>query len=68
MDQGRGLERLARLFLGQFLRRQLPQFIVDQRQELLGGVHVAFFDRAQDSGEVAHQGPIVRSKCSTARV
>ena len=35
VDQGRGLQRLAGLLLGQLLRRQLAQFVVDQRQELL---------------------------------
>ena len=32
VDQGRGLERLARLLLGQLLGRQLAQLVVDQRQ------------------------------------
>ena len=55
MDQGRGLERLARLLLGQLLRRQLAQLVVDQRQELLGGVRVALLDRGQDAGDIAHR-------------
>ena len=37
MDQGRGLERLARLLLSHLLGGQLPQLVVDQRQKLLGG-------------------------------
>jgi hypothetical protein len=44
MHQGGSLERLARLLLGQTLRRQFAQLIVDQRQELLGGVRVALLD------------------------
>jgi len=32
VDQGRGLECLARLFLGQLGRRQLPQLVIDQGQ------------------------------------
>ena len=36
VDQGRGLERLPRLLLGQLLRGQLAQLVVDQRQQLLG--------------------------------
>ena len=38
VDQGRGLERLAGLLLGQPLGGQLAQLVVDQRQELLGGL------------------------------
>jgi hypothetical protein len=33
--------RLPWLLLGQFLRRQLAEFIVNERQELLGGVGIA---------------------------
>ena len=44
VDQGRGLKRLARLLLGHLLGRQLPQFVVDQRQKLLGGGGIAIFD------------------------
>ena len=36
MHQGRGLERLAGLLLGQPLGGQPPQLVVDQGQELLG--------------------------------
>ena len=55
VDQGGGLERLARLLLGQPLRRQLAQLVVDQRQQLLGGVRVALLDGRQDAGHVAHR-------------
>ena len=34
MDQRRRLQRLAQRFVGQFLGRQIAQFVVDQRQEL----------------------------------
>ena len=54
VDQGRGLERLAGLLLGQLLGRQLAQLVVDQRQELLGGVRVALLDGRQDAGDVVH--------------
>ena len=54
MHQGRGLERLPRLLLGQLLRRQLAQLVVDQRQELLGGVRVALLDGGQDAGDITH--------------
>ena len=38
VDQGRGLEGLAGLLLGQLLRGQLAELVVDQREELLGGL------------------------------
>ena len=38
VDQGGGLERLAGLLLGQPLGGQLAQLVIDQRQELLGGL------------------------------
>ena len=37
MDQGRGLEGLPGLLLGQLLGGQPPQLVVNQREELLGG-------------------------------
>ena len=54
MDQGRGLERLAGFFPGQFPRGQLAQLVVDQRQELLGGVRVALLDGGQDARDLGH--------------
>src|SRR5438132_5682262 len=55
VDQRRRLERLARLFLGQLLRRQLAQLIVDERQELLSAVGVALLDGGQDVRDIAHR-------------
>src|SRR5262249_40257671 len=54
MDQGRGLECLAGLFLGELLGRQLAQLVIDQRQKLLGGVRIALLDGRQDAGDIAH--------------
>lgn len=51
MNQGSGFERLARLFLGHLVRRQLAQPFVDERQQLLGGVRIAFFDPIQNLSE-----------------
>lgn len=45
VDQCRGLKRLARGLLGHFGRRQLAQFVVHQRQELLGRLPIALLDR-----------------------
>jgi hypothetical protein len=46
MDQGRGLQRLAGLFLSESLGREFAEFLVDERQELLGGVGIASLDGA----------------------
>ncbi len=54
MHQGRGLERLAGRLLSEFLGRQLAQLIVNQREELRGGVGIAFFDGGQDTGNLVH--------------
>ena len=51
---GRWLERLARLLVGQSCGRELAQLVVDERQQLLGGVRVALLDGGQDVGDVAH--------------
>ncbi len=55
VDQGRRLERLAGLLLGQLLRRQLAQLLVDQRQKLLGGVWIASLDGEQDASNLVHR-------------
>ena len=62
VDQRRGLQRLPGLLLGQPLRGQLAQFVVDQRQELLRGVRVALLDGGQDAGDVIHDRPVYSSR------
>ena len=54
VDQGRGLERLARLLLRQPLGGELAQLVVDQGQELLGRLGVALLDGREDVGHVVH--------------
>jgi hypothetical protein len=44
MHESRGLERLPRFLMGQPLRRQLAQLVVNKRQELLGSVGVALLN------------------------
>ena len=44
MHQSRRLQRLPRLLLRELRRGQLSQLVIDQRQELLGGVWIASFD------------------------
>jgi hypothetical protein len=54
MHQRRGLERLPRLLLGEPLPRQPAQLVVDQRQQLIGGLGVALFDGGKDARDLAH--------------
>jgi hypothetical protein len=54
MDQGCGVEGLAGLLLGQLLCRLLAQLVVDQRQQLLGGVRVTLLDGIQHPGDPVH--------------
>ena len=56
VDQSRGLERLSWFLLSQFLGGKLPQLVVDQRQELLGGVRIALLDLIQDPRYFGHAG------------
>src|SRR5205807_2491639 len=55
VNQGGGLERLARFFLSELLRRQFAQLLVHQRQQLLRGVGIALLDGGQDAGDFVHQ-------------
>ena len=48
--QRRCLERLTRFFIGELCGRQFPQFVVDQRQQLLGGCGIALLDLATGCG------------------
>jgi len=55
VDQGGGLQCLAGWFLREFRRRQLPQFVIHQRQELLGSVGIPRFNLRQNTGHVRHE-------------
>jgi hypothetical protein len=54
MNQVGGLERLTRRLLGELLGRQLAQFVIDQRQQLLAGVRIALLDGGQDARDFTH--------------
>jgi hypothetical protein len=54
VDKGGGLERLPGRLAGEFLRGQLAQLRVDQREQLPGGVRVALLDGRQDLRDVAY--------------
>ena len=54
MDQRCGLERLAGCLLNQFLGSQLPQLLVDEWQQLFGGMRIALLNGAEDARNVVH--------------
>lgn len=54
VNQGGGLQGLAGRFTRHFLRGELAQFLIDQRQELVGGVGIALIHAPEDDGEFAH--------------
>lgn len=56
VHEGRGLKCLSWRFPCHFLSGQGPQFFIDQRQELMGGMGISFFDALQDGGEAVHTG------------
>jgi len=62
MDQSGGLERLPRPLLCQFLSGQLAQLIVNQRQELAGGMGIARGHGLQDLRDLAHQALILNAR------
>jgi len=55
VDQGGRLQRLAGCFLGKLLGRQAAQLVVDQRQQLAGGVRIALLDGVQDLSNFVHR-------------
>jgi hypothetical protein len=52
MHQGRGLQGLSRLLLRHFGGGQLAQFLIHQRQQLVGCVPVTVFDLRENPGHV----------------
>jgi hypothetical protein len=56
VDQGRGLERLTGVFEGQPTRGQASKLVVDQRQEIAGGLPIAQADGIEDSGHFSSVG------------
>ena len=58
MHQRGGLEGLAWFLLGQLLGGEFAQFIVDQRQELLGSVRITLLDGRQDARNFTHGAPV----------
>jgi len=48
------MQCLTRFLVGQLVRRQPPQLLIDQRQEALSRSGIALFNLRQDAGDVAH--------------
>lgn len=55
MHQGRGLQCLAGLFMDKLCGSKLPEFIVDQGQQLLGSGGIARLDLREDLRYVGHK-------------
>ena len=55
VHESRGLEGLAGFLPSETLGGQLPQLVVDQRQELLGCLAIALLDGGQDARDVVHE-------------
>src|SRR5215471_17483679 len=59
MHQSSGVERLPRFLLGELSSCQLAQLLVDQRQELLGGLRIALVDCGEDAGDFVQGGTTI---------
>ena len=68
VNQGRGLERLPWLLPGHLRGRQPAQLVVDQRQQLLGGLRVALLDRREDAGDVVHGRLLPRDEAAETMI
>jgi hypothetical protein len=55
VDQGGGLEGLARLLVAQPGGGQLPQLVVDEREQAGGGMGAALSDGGQHPRDVGHE-------------
>jgi hypothetical protein len=69
VNQSGCLESLPGFFLNDFLRRQPPQLVVNERQELFGSVRVALVNGGQDIRDRAHhQSPGPDSKLAAKSI
>jgi hypothetical protein len=55
VDQSSGLEGLAGLLLSEPLGRELAEFIIDQREQPVGGTRIALLDGRDNSRDFAHK-------------
>ena len=56
MHERGGLQRLARRFIPHLVRGELPQLVVNQRQQLLRRSWITRFNLAEDLGDIVHIG------------
>ena len=68
VDERGRVEGLAGLFVGELLRRELSELVVDQRQQLAGRERLAAIDRLQNPGDLVHRDPTFDSDSSSAFV
>jgi len=61
VNQGGGVERLPRLLVRELGCGKATQLVVDQRQQLTGGLRIAGFESGQESGHVGHDVERTRS-------
>ena len=54
MNQRGGLQRLARLLLGHLRGRQLAQFLINQREQLISSLAIARINGMEQLGDVGH--------------
>ena len=54
VDQGRGLQRLARRLERHLMRRQFSEFFVHEGEQLVGSLGIAAFKRLQDASDFGH--------------
>src|SRR5262249_22556705 len=54
MDQRRSLQGLAGRLLGHFVRGQLSQFVINQRQQFIGSFGVALQNCIKNARDIAH--------------
>ena len=54
MDKSCGLQRVARCFVRYLRGRKLAQFVINQRQQLIGSFRVALQKRIKNPRDVAH--------------
>jgi hypothetical protein len=56
VDRGGGIERVARGFGGNLGGRELPQFVIDEREQFRRGLSVSPFNGFDQAGHITHEG------------
>ena len=58
MNQGRGLQGLSGRLKGYLVSGELSEFVINKREELLGGLGIAVLKRLQDARHFAHSSSL----------